>query len=99
VTPGEVLNQILPDVSNKSRSTIHGTVRINVRVQLNPDGTVSSAELAAPAPSQFFAGLALKAARQWQFATPSSSATSGANPSAIIRFDFTPTSTSAAVTP
>jgi TonB family protein len=91
-----VLRKVLPEVSEKSRSTIRGTVRINVRVQINPDGTVSSAELANPAPSQFFAAAALKAARQWQFATPSSS---GANPSAIIRFDFTPTSTSAGVSP
>ncbi|PYU02330.1 MAG: hypothetical protein DMG34_16550 [Acidobacteria bacterium] len=94
-----VLRKALPEVSEKSRSTIRGTVRINVRVHINPDGTVSTAELANPAPSQFFAVAALKAARQWQFATPSSSATSGANPSAIIRFDFTPTSTSAAVSP
>jgi TonB family protein len=78
-------------------------VRINVRVRLNPDGTVSSAELAAPAPSQFFADLALKAARQWQFGAPSSpspSASSGASASTlpsstVVRFDFTPTSTAA----
>jgi TonB family protein len=77
-------------------------VRINVRVQLHPDGTVSSAELAAPAPSQFFADLALKAAQQWQFGAPStpshSSASSGASAvpsSTVIRFDFTSTSTAA----
>jgi TonB family protein len=69
-------------------------VRINVRVQLNPDGTVSSAELANPASSQFFADLALKAARQWQFNAPPSS--SDALPlSTIIRFDFSPTATAA----
>ena len=92
-----IIRKVLPQVSEKSRSTIHGTVRINVRVRLNPDGTVSSAELAAPAPSQFFADLALKAAQQWQFDAPSSpspsSAASGA--SAVIRFDFTATSTAA----
>jgi len=99
-----IIRKVLPQVSEKSRSTIHGTVRINVRVQLNPDGTVSSAELAAPAPSQFFADLALKAAQQWQFGAPSSrppsSAASGASASTlpsstVIRFDFTPTSTAA----
>jgi TonB family protein len=99
-----IIRKVLPQVSEKSRSTIHGTVRINVRVQLNPDGTVSSAELAAPAPSQFFADLALKAAQQWQFGAPSSrspsSASSGASASilpssTVIRFDFTPTSTAA----
>jgi len=95
----------MPVVSEKSRATIRGNVRINVRVQLNPDGTVSTAELANPVSSQFFADLALKAARQWQFAqladssNPASSATSsssGSTPtSAIIRFDFTATSTTA----
>jgi TonB family protein len=73
-------------------------VRINVRVQLNPDGTVSSAELAARAPSQFFADLALKAAQQWQFGAPSSPSPSSASalpPSTVIRFDFTATSTAA----
>jgi TonB family protein len=64
-------------------------------VQLNPDGTVSSAELAAPAPSQFFADLALKAARQWQFAAPPSSSSEPLPSSALIRFDFTQTSTAA----
>jgi TonB family protein len=88
-----IRRKVLPVVSEKARSTIHGSVRINVRVQLNPDGTVSSVELAAPAPSQFFAELSLKAARQWQFAPPSSS---DALPSStVVRFDFTRTSTAA----
>jgi TonB family protein len=99
-----IIRKVLPQVSEKSRSTIHGTVRINVRVQLNPDGTVSSAELATPAPSQFFADLALKAAQQWQFGAASSPSPSSASSrasastlpsSTVIRFDFTPTSTAA----
>jgi len=77
-------------------------------VQLNPDGTVASAELANPAASQFFSALALKAAQQWQFGPPASSSSataSSTNPgasdssavptSALIRFDFTQISTSA----
>jgi TonB family protein len=90
-----VIRKVMPVVSEKSRSTIRGTVRINVRVHLNPDGTVSSAELANPASSQFFGDLALKAARQWQFAAPSSSPSEPLAPSTIIRFDFTQTSTAA----
>jgi TonB family protein len=93
IAPPAIQRKVLPVVSEKARSTIRGNVRINVRVQLNPDGTVSSAELAAPAPSQFFADLALKAARQWQFAPLSSS---DALPSStVVRFDFTQTSTAA----
>jgi TonB family protein len=86
-----VVHKVLPEVSAKARSTIRGTVRINVRVHLNPDGTVSTAELANPAPSEFFANLALKAARQWHFAPSASGADS------TVRFDFTQTSTSASV--
>jgi TonB family protein len=90
-----IQRKVLPVVSEKARSTIRGNVRINVRVQLNPDGTVSSAELAGPAPSHFFADLALRAARQWQFAQPSSSASEALPSSAVVRFDFTRTATSA----
>jgi TonB family protein len=82
-------------------------VRINVRVQLSPDGTVSSAELVNPAVSQFFADLALKAARQWQFARPNSASADSASSSgeansptsATIRFDFTQISTAATALP
>src|SRR5215467_5839222 len=79
--PGPV-HQVVPEVSAKARSTIRGTVRINVRVQLNPDGSVSSAALDSPATSQFFANTALQAARGWRFA-PSGET------SALLRFDFT----------
>ena len=90
-----IVRKVLPEVSEKARSTISGTVRVNVRVQLNPDGTVSSAELNTPASSDFFANLALKAARQWQFATPATASGEGAAASTLIRFDFTQTATSA----
>ncbi len=90
-----VLRKILPVVSEKARSTINGTVRINVRVRLNPDGSVSSAELANSAGSQFFADLALKAAQQWQFGPPASDDTAPVPTSAVIRFDFTQITTSA----
>jgi TonB family protein len=67
---GEVLDQVLPDVSDKARATIHGTVRVGVRVHVDPAGNVSSAELDSPGPSPFFADLALKAARRWEFTSP-----------------------------
>jgi eukaryotic-like serine/threonine-protein kinase len=85
-----VVHQAIPGVSQKARSTIRGTVRINVRVQLNPDGSVSSAALDSPAGSQFFANLALKAARDWRFAPSAIS-------SVLLRFDFTNTDSTAYV--
>ena len=90
-----IVRKVLPEVSERARSTISGTVRVNVRVQLNPDGTVSSAELNTPVSSDFFANLALKAARQWQFAVPATASGEGAATSTLIRFDFTQTATSA----
>ena len=88
----EVMHQVVPEVSSKARSTIRGTVRINVRVQLNPDGSVSLAELDSPAGSQFFANIALKAARDWRFAPARAS-------SALLRFDFTNSGSNAYVVP
>jgi TonB family protein len=85
-----VVHRVIPEASDKARNTIHGTVHIIVRVAINSDGTVSSADLDSPAVSQYFADLALKAARQWQFA-PSAGA------SAVLRFDFTNAATTAAV--
>jgi TonB family protein len=87
-----IIHKVVPEISSRARSSIRGTVRVTVRVQINPDGSVSSAEIANPAPSQFFAAAALKAAREWRFAPFSSASSSSA---AIIRFDFTPSSTSA----
>jgi TonB family protein len=88
----EVVHQVIPDVSSQARSTIRGTVRINVRVRLNPNGTVASADLNSPASSQFFANIALNAAREWQFAPTT-------NSSAILRFDFTNSGSKAYMVP
>ena len=88
----EVVHRVVPEVSAKARSTIRGTVRINVRVQLSPDGSVSSAALDSPASSQFFANIALKAARDWRFRPSSES-------SALLRFDFTNSASNAYLVP
>lgn len=88
----EVVHRVVPEVSAKARSTIRGTVRINVRVQVSPDGSVSSAALDSPASSQFFANIALKAARDWRFRPSSES-------SALLRFDFTNSASNAYLVP
>ena len=86
---GEVLDQILPDAPQKALDTIHGVVRVAVRVHVDPTGNVSDAELDSPGPSQYFADLALKAARRWQFNSPDVGGHSV--PSEwLIRFHFTP---------
>jgi TonB family protein len=91
---GEVLDQILPDVSEKARATIQGKVRVTVRVHVEPAGNVSSAELESPGPSKYFADLALQAARRWEFTAPELNGHS--TPSDwLIRFEFTQSNTQA----
>ena len=84
---GEVLDQVLPEVPGKALNTIHGVVRVSVRVHVDAAGNVSQAELEAPGPSRYFADLALKAAGKWVFGSPELEGKSV--PSEwLIRFDF-----------
>jgi eukaryotic-like serine/threonine-protein kinase len=94
---GEVLDQVLPDVSEKARATIHGKVRVSVKVLVDSAGGVSSAEFDSPGPSQFFADLALKAARKWAFTPPEVNGKSVAS-EWRLRFEFTPKDTKVAPT-
>ncbi len=90
--PGEVLEQILPDVSQKAKDTIRGTVRVSVRVSVDAFGSVVGTTLDSPGPSQYFANLALRAARHWEFA-PAKAAGRNVSSEWILRFDFTQTAT------
>jgi TonB family protein len=91
---GEVLDQVLPDVSDKARATIHGKVRVTVRVHVEPAGNVSQAEFESPGPSKYFANLALQSARRWEFTAPEVNGHSV--PSAwLIRFEFSQSGTQA----
>ena len=91
MTPGEALNQVLPEVSARSRSTIHGTVRVVVKVYVNASGTVTGAEPAST-PSRFFGDAALQAAKRWDFA-PAKVANQAVPSEWLLRFDFTQSGT------
>jgi TonB family protein len=93
VTPGEVLNQVLPEVSAKSRRTIRGTLRIVVKVKVDASGTVTEAEPAS-SPSKFFGEAAAQAAKQWDFA-PAKVAGQAVPSEWLVRFDFTQADTKA----
>lgn len=90
--PGEVLSQVLPEISQKARSTIWGTVRVGIKVHVDPMGNVTGAELSSPGPSKVFADLALRAAKNWDFAPAK---LDGHNVASdwIIRFQFTQSDT------
>ncbi len=85
---GEVLDQVLPDVSPKARGTIQGKVRVSVKVHVDSAGSVSGAELDSAGPSSFFADLALQAARKWAFTPPEVDGKSVAS-EWRLRFEFT----------
>lgn len=90
----DVIHYVLPDVPQKAKDTIRGTVRVRVKVSVDPSGRVTEAALDFPGPSRYFANLALQAARQWTFGRASTT-----NPNAprawILHFEFLPTETRA----
>jgi TonB family protein len=62
-----VVQQLLPRASQSALDTIQGTVRVRVRVKVDPAGNVTAAELVSSGSSQYFARLSLEAARGWKF--------------------------------
>lgn len=67
---GGVTHESLPEVPRSASATISGTVRVNVRVNVDSSGKVTTAELNAAGPSRYFANLSLQAARDWKFTPP-----------------------------
>ncbi len=67
---GEPLDKVTPTASAKALSSIHGTVRVGVKVHVDAAGNVTAATLDDAGPSRYFADLSLKAARQWVFTAP-----------------------------
>jgi TonB family protein len=62
-----IAKQVLPQVPFSARQTIHGKVRVRVELAVDPSGNVSSANLAVPGPSKYFARLAIESSQQWKF--------------------------------
>jgi TonB family protein len=64
---GAVVQQILPDVSRSALRTIHGKLRVRVKVTVDSSGNVTAANFDSRGPSQYFAERSLRAAKQWTF--------------------------------
>jgi TonB family protein len=84
---GAVLYQVVPDISQRARDTIQGTVRVGVKVHVDAAGKVTGAELDNFS-SKFFGDQAVQVARRWTFTPPQ---VDGRNaPSEwLLRFEFT----------
>jgi TonB family protein len=85
---GSVLHRALPNVPRYASETISGTVRVRVRVEVDPSGNVAGAEFDSAGPSRYFARLSMGAARAWKFRPPGVNARTV--PSEwLIRFGYT----------
>ena len=67
-TPDDIVELATPQVSASARRTIHGKIKVRVRVDVDAAGNVTEAKLKDAGPSQYFAREALAAARRWKFA-------------------------------
>lgn len=88
---GEVVRQVLPEVPRSAQNTIRGTIKVVVRVQVDPFGKVTAAKLKSRGSSRYFANQALKAAERWEFSAPEA----GGQPTAstwLLQFRFKRTS-------
>src|SRR3984885_14103558 len=89
VVRGKVLQQFLPDASQRARDTIRGKVRINVRVHVDESGRVTASACDAPGPSQYFADRPLQAAKLWRF-TPAKMDGHSVPSDWVLRFQIDP---------
>jgi TonB family protein len=82
-----VLHQVIPTVPQSARNTITGKVRVQVRVAVDPSGSVTGVTFISPGPSKYFAGLAEKAAKEWQF-VPAQANGQNVSSAWILKFAF-----------
>jgi len=67
---GAVAQQVLPDVSRSALRTIHGKLKVRVKVTVDSSGNVTLAKFDSRGPSRYFADHTLRAAQQWTFTPP-----------------------------
>jgi TonB family protein len=67
---GGVIRQVLPEVPRSAQNTIRGTIKVVVRVEVDPSGKITAAKLKSSGSSRYFANQALKAAERWEFSAP-----------------------------
>jgi TonB family protein len=68
IAADSILHEEAPDVAPTALATIHGNIRIAVKVAVDHSGNVTRATLATHSPSRYFTRLATETARKWKFA-------------------------------
>jgi TonB family protein len=86
-----VVHEEIPNVPRNALGTIHGRVRVTVRVDVDASGAVVDQSLVNPGPSRYFARIATKAASKWKFKPKA-----GSSPRQwLVHFEFSRTGTTA----
>jgi TonB family protein len=67
---GSVAHEVVPDVPLSARRTITGTIRVRVKVNVDPAGNVTKTAFETRGPSEYFARLAQQSASAWKFVPP-----------------------------
>ena len=67
VVKGEAIERPVPTLAPNAIKTIHGTVRVQIRVRVDPNGDPAGVSYESRAPSQYFSRIALEAAQHWRF--------------------------------
>jgi TonB family protein len=68
VVQEHIVNQPLPAIPERALRTIHGKLKVMVRVHVDSSGKVAKAEFQSRGPSRYFAEHALETAQTWRFA-------------------------------
>jgi TonB family protein len=88
ITDGAVSHEVSPAASPSSLRTIHGRIKVRVRVGVDAAGNVTGEKLVNSGPSKYFSRLSMQAAQQWKFTPPTQNG--AAVPSQwTILFEFT----------
>lgn len=82
-----VVRRVVPTVPASARNTIHGKVRVRVRVAVDTSGRVTGVSFITHGPSDYFARLAETAAQQWQFVPAQANGQNTAS-AWVIKFAF-----------
>ncbi len=88
-----VVHEEIPNVPHSALATIHGHVKVAVRVTVDSSGNVIDDSLDHAGPSHYFARVATQAARKWKFAPDPRSSRQW-----VVHFDFSRTGTTTRVT-
>lgn len=85
---GAVAERVPAEVLQSALATIRGTLVVEVRVTVGPNGRVADAAFADHGPSRYFANASLKAARQWRF-RPATANGRAVNSRWLLHFAYT----------